>query len=88
MDTNGLSGLWGLLTEFANSDAGKWLPVSPFQRFVAGWEGIPVIQQYLKYINWFIPISTLLDIMLVWLAAIGVFYAVMAILRWIRVVGD
>lgn len=85
---DGLSSLWTLLTQFANSDAGKWLPVSPFQRFIANWDGIAVIQQYLKYINWFIPISTLIDIMLLWLAAIGVFYATMAILRWIRIVGD
>lgn len=84
----GLNGLWLLLTEFVNSDAGKWLPVSPIQRFLASWDGFSVIRQYLGYLNWFIPISTLLDILVVWLAAIGVFYAVMAILRWMRIVGD
>lgn len=86
MDT--LSGFWLSLTEFVNSDAGKWLPVSPFLRFLAGWDGLSVIRQYMGYINWFIPIGTLIDIMVVWLAAIAIFYAVMAILRWFKVVGD
>lgn len=84
----GLSGLWLLLTEFANSDAGKWLPISPFQRWMASWDGFDVIRQYLGWVNWFVPISTILDIMAVWLAAIAIFYGVMAILRWIHVVGD
>lgn len=84
----GFSSLWVLLTEFANSDAGKWLPVSPFKRFLANWDGFNVIRRFLSYVNWFVPISTLLDILTIWLAAIAVFYAVMAILRWIKVVGD
>lgn len=85
---NDLSSLWALLTQFANSDAGKWLPISPFQRFIASWDGLTTIRQYLGYLNWFIPLSTIIDIMAIWLGAIAVFYMVMAILRWIRVVGD
>lgn len=84
----GITGLWGLLTQFANSSAGQWLPISPVQRFLVNWDGMQTIRQYLGYVNWFIPISTILDILVLWLAAIGIFYAVMAILRWIRVVGD
>lgn len=77
-----------MLTEFANSDAGKWLPLSPFQRWISRWDGFAVIRQYLGYVNWFVPISILIDIMALWLAAIGVFYAVQAILRWIKLIGD
>lgn len=83
-----LNGLWLILTEFANSDAGAWLPISPFQRFIANWEGLSVIRQYIGYINWFVPIGTIIDILTIWLVAIGVFYGVMAILRWIKIVGD
>lgn len=84
----GLNGLWLMFTYFANSDAGQWLPVSPVQRFLQNWNGISTIQQYLKYINWFIPVSILLDILVAWLSAIAIFYMVMAILRWVKVVGD
>lgn len=88
MAGNSFSVLWALLTEYVNSDAGSWLPVSPFQRWIAGWDGFSVIRQYLGYINYFVPVSTIIDIMSVWLVAIGIFYAVMAILRYIRIVGD
>lgn len=85
----GLSGIWLLFTYLANyTEIGKLLPISPFQRFFASWNGFSVIQGFLKYVNWFVPISTLLDILVAWLAAIAVFYAVMAILRWVRIVGD
>lgn len=86
---SGLTGLWALLTYLANNtEIGKFLPISPVQRWLTGWHGLSVIQGYLKYVNWFIPVSTLLDILVVWLSAIAVFYAIMAILRWIKIVGD
>lgn len=88
MAGNSFSVLWALLTEYVNSDAGKWLPVSPFQRWIAGWDGFDVIRHYLGYLNYFVPISTIIDIMAGWLIAIGIFYMVMAILRYIRIVGD
>lgn len=88
MEGQGLSGLWLLLTEFINSDAGAWVPVSPFKKWVLNWDGWNVIRKYLAWVNWFIPISTLIDIMIGWLAAIAAFYAIMAILRWMKIVGD
>lgn len=84
-----LSGIWLLFTYLANyTEIGKLLPISPFQRFLANWDGFEVIQKYLAYVNWFVPISTILDILTIWLGAIAIFYAVMAILRWVKVVGD
>ena len=84
-----LSGIWVLFTYLANyTEFGKFLPISPFQRFLQNWNGLSVVQQYLRYINWFVPISILIDMLLIWLSAIGVFYAIMAILRWIKIVGD
>ena len=85
----GLSGIWILFTYLANyTELGKFLPISPFYRFFNNWEGFAVIQQYLKYVNWFVPISILLDMLVVWLSAIAVFYGVQAVLRWIKIVGD
>lgn len=84
-----LSGIWLLFTYLANNtEIGKLLPISPFQRFFANWDGFSVIQDYLQYVNWFVPVSTMLNMLLIWLSAIGVFYAVMAILRWVKIVGD
>lgn len=84
-----LSGIWLLFTYLANyTEIGKFLPISPFQRFITSWDGLNVIREYLGYINWFVPISILIDMLLLWLSAIGVFYAIMAILRWIKIVGD
>lgn len=80
--------LWALLTEYVNSDAGSWLPVSPFQRFLANWDGLDVIRTYMGYVNWFVPIGTIIDILTFWLIAIGIFYAIQAILRYIRLIGD
>ena len=85
----GLSGIWVLFTYLANyTEFGKFLPISPFQRFFANWEGFSSIQRYLKWVNWFVPVSQILDMLLIWLSAIAVFYGIMAIMRWIIIVGD
>lgn len=78
--------LWAMLTEFANSEMGQYLPISPVQRWVATWDGVATIQQYLKYVNWFIPISSISNLLLVWLAAIAVFYGGSALLRWLNII--
>lgn len=85
----GLSGIWILFTYLANyTEIGKFLPISPFQRFFASWDGWETIARFMKYVNWFVPIGTMLQILTLWGAAIGVFYAIMAILRWVKIVGD
>lgn len=84
-----LSGIWILFTWLANnSEIGRFLPISPFQRFFANWDGLDLIRQYMGWINWFVPVGTIIEILTIWLTAIGVFYGVMAILRWVRIVGD
>lgn len=44
------------------------------------------IQQYLKWVNWFIPIYQMIPILEVWLVAILCYYVVQVILRWAKVV--
>lgn len=84
-----LNGIWLLFTYLANyTEIGKLLPLSPFQRWFANWEGWDVISKYLGWFNWFVPVSIILDIMSAWLIAIAGFYAVQAILRWVKMIGD
>lgn len=86
---DGVSGIWVLFTYLANyTEVGKFLPISPFQRWIAGWDGWEVIAKYMRWINWFVPVGTILQILTIWLTAIAVFYAIMAILRWVKIVGD
>lgn len=59
------------------------LPSSPFTG----------INQYIGsldiwgYINWFVPVSTLLKITTAWLGAIAVYYLYLVIARWVKLVG-
>jgi len=56
------------------------LPASPFTAFSS------IIQQlpFIGYVNYFIPIGTILSIMEAWLAAITVYYIYMLVLRMIK----
>lgn len=58
------------------------LPASPFTYFINAIEELP----YLSYINWFVPISTLLAIGQAWLSAITVYYLLSIILRFIKAI--
>ena len=44
------------------------------------------VAAYLGYINWFIPVSFFISTMELWLTAIAVYYAISAILRWVKAV--
>lgn len=73
-------GLLGALQGMANTvwqTVERYLPGSPFQNVVSKFGEIP----YLAEINWFIPVAEILDVMQVWLFAIGVFYGFSAIMR-------
>lgn len=59
-----------------------FLPTSP----IVYLETIPEVKKYLGYINWFIPIYSMIGLTEAWLFAIGVYYIVQIALRWIKVV--
>ena len=61
-----------------------FLPSSPFTPYIEKLRDIP----YLGYLNWLIPVGDFLIVGGAWLSAIVIFYAVSAILRWIKVIGD
>lgn len=62
----------------------SWLPDSPFSSVIDNIEG----STWLGYVNWFVPVGTLVTIGTLWTAAIATFYVYQMALRWAKVVGD
>ena len=60
----------------------EFLPTSPFRRAIDLIGNIPYIEQ----INWFIPIDDMILILMWWGTAIGLYYAYMIILRWVKAI--
>lgn len=58
-------------------------PLSPFQPVIEELGSLP----YLPYINWFVPIGDFIKIGMVWITAIGAYYAWSIIARWIKLLG-
>lgn len=59
------------------------LPTSPFIGINQYIEELPVW----GYINWFVPVGTLLKITLAWLGGIAIYYAYRTIARWAKLIG-
>lgn len=57
------------------------LPDSPFKLL----SNSP-ISQYLPYIDYFIDVATILDILVAWITCIGIYYGYQVILRWIKAI--
>lgn len=49
-------------------------------------ESNPEIRNILSYVNYFIPISTMISIAETWLITIAAYYVYQVILRWIKMV--
>lgn len=60
----------------------NFLPTSPFRKAIDLIGTIP----YIEEINWFIPIDDIVLILMWWGTAIGLYYAYMIILRWIKAI--
>lgn len=58
------------------------LPDSPFRGFIDNLAEIP----YLNYFNYFVPVSDFLVLLGVWGTAITTFYAVSALLRFVKAI--
>lgn len=58
------------------------LPKSPVQQFLNSFNDLP----YLQYLNWFIPISSVIVVLEAWLVAIAIFYLYSLILRWVKAI--
>ena len=73
--------LFELIMKFFNGLL-KLLPGSPFSAFLTAMEQ----WEFLKTLNWIVPIGTFISIGTEWLTAIGVYYAWSVVLRWIKAV--
>lgn len=72
--------------DIINSIAGavlSFLPDSPFTAFIDELAKL----DFLPYVNWFVPVGTLLGIGTAWLACISIYYIYQAILRWAKIIG-
>lgn len=58
------------------------LPGSPFNQFITRVSN----SQGLAWLNWFFPVSECLRVMAAWLVSVAVFYAIMVVLRWVKVI--
>ncbi len=58
------------------------LPKSPIM-FV---ESIPEVEKYMGMVNWFIPVYSMIALTEAWLVAVLGWYALQAILRWVKVI--
>lgn len=59
----------------------SWLPTSPIVYLQADAE----IKKYLGYVNWFIPIYSIISVLETWLVCVLLWYVVQVILRWLKV---
>lgn len=57
------------------------LPDSPFKML----SNSP-ISQYLPYINYFIDVATILDVLFAWVTCIAVYYGYQVLLRWAKAI--
>lgn len=78
-----LDGLTSALVAFAINVI-NLLPESPF--LVLEELSSSEFYQWLKFLNWFIPISTFVSIFEAWLVGIGIYYVYQVVLRWIKVI--
>lgn len=62
----------------------SFLPDSPFQQFLSN----TPIADYLGYVAYFVDISFMVTVLDSWLAAIAIYYIYMAVLRWVKALGD
>jgi hypothetical protein len=74
-----------LILDAVNSALGEilsFLPDSPFQYFLSQMEKM----EFLKTLNWLVPISSFISIGMTWLSAVSVYYIYQIILRWARAI--
>lgn len=59
------------------------LPNSPFTAFI---KSDSTVAYYLKYINYFVPVATFVEILSAYLIAVGLYNVVQIIARWLKLI--
>lgn len=62
------------------------LDICPFPDILSTVQGSLAASQGFSWLNWFVPVGPLLGLMTAWLTAIGIYYGVSIILRWVRAI--
>lgn len=60
----------------------QFLPTSPFTSFIDAMEKLP----YLGWLNWFLPVGSMIAIGEAWLVSVGLFYLYSIVLRWVKAI--
>lgn len=82
-----MTDIWNAIADMINSILSvvfSFLPPSPFRGMFTAMAD----NEFIQYLNWFVPVGDFLIMMAVWLGAIIVFYAYQVILRWLKAVAD
>jgi len=61
----------------------SFLPDSPFENIVSPPQEVVHL---IGYINYFLPISQIVGVLMVWISAVTVFYVYQLILRWAKAI--
>lgn len=80
-----ISSIWSGISNTASkimTNAVGLLPRSPFRSFIDEIDK----HDWLGYINWLIPIDKFIVIGEAWLVAVGLFYLVSVLLRWVKAI--
>lgn len=73
------------LVEFLRSVLGSVVSLLPASPLESVYGSLAIVGEGLGWLNWFVPVGTLLGIMTAWLAAIAGYYLYKALLHWIGV---
>lgn len=77
-----LEALWNAFFEGLSSV----LPLSPFSAFIDSLEFDSAFTTGLSWLNWFIPVSAFVSIILDWLVAVGLYFLYQAVMRWVGMI--
>lgn len=61
-----------------------FLPDSPFQSLITA----QPVAEYLGYVAYFVDVSFIVNAFDIWLGVIAVYYIYMAVLRWVKAIGN
>lgn len=59
------------------------LPTDPFTEILAN---VPSFGSWINYFNWFVPVGLILDVLLIWITAISIWYVWQAVARWLNLI--
>lgn len=59
-------------------------PASPFT--VLDEMGNSEVYEWLRMVNWFVPVGTFVGILEAWLTGVAIYYVYQIVLRWVKVI--